>query len=198
MIRKLCKDLKKQPWDNTLRLHILTERKQLSKLIRKNHRIYKKRIYDKLLNTNENNTSEFWNIVDSLKEKGNDKNPQNITHAEWMKHFEQLMNKKQTNNYIKDQSSVYSATYDTDVLNANISSKEKFEALKLMKKKKSSGPDKILSEIITISCKLNVDIYLELFNSILKSGIYPNLWKENFITPILKEDATIIPLTLGE
>ena len=55
-----------------------------------------------------------------------------------------------------------------------------------MKRKKSSGPDRILIEMILVSCNFDVNIYVDIFNTILKSGIYPEPWKENFISPIFK------------
>ena len=187
LIRKLCRDLKKQPWDNSMRLSILVERKKLNKMIRKNHRRHKKQIYDKLLNTEEKDPSLFWNLIDTLQEKSREETFLNITSSEWTKHFEQLMNKTQNNNYRNENQNIqHKANYDTEILNSVVTSEEVFEALKQMKRKKSGGPDKILSEMIFVSCNINVNIYVDIFNTILQNGIYPEAWKENFITPIFK------------
>ena len=90
-INLLCRDFKKRPWpwDNTLLLNILAERKYLSKHIGKNHRLHKKQqqtnkqkkkqIYDKLVNSEEKDPSILWNVVESLKEKVTDQNFLNIT-----------------------------------------------------------------------------------------------------------------------
>ena len=40
--------------------------------------------------------------------------------------------------------------------------------------------------MIIASCNVDADLYEQLFNTILRSGIYPNAWKINFITPIFK------------
>ena len=187
LIRRLSKELKRRPWDNPLRLNILTERKHLSKLIRRNHRLHKKQIYDKLLNSEQKDPSLFWSIVDSLKEKVKDNSFLNITPTEWTTHFKQLMNKTHTNNFlVEEENRGNTVKYKTDCLNTTITSKEVLDALKLMKRKKSSGPDKILGEMILASCSANVNVYVDIFNAILRSGIYPEAWKENFITPIFK------------
>jgi hypothetical protein len=40
--------------------------------------------------------------------------------------------------------------------------------------------------MIKVSCSIHVQIYTDIFNVILKSGIYPSLWRENFIKPLFK------------
>ena len=66
-IRLLCKRLKSAPWDATLRLNIMQERKSLKTTIRKNHRLYKKKILDKLMSDESNNSSNFWQLINKIK-----------------------------------------------------------------------------------------------------------------------------------
>jgi hypothetical protein len=40
--------------------------------------------------------------------------------------------------------------------------------------------------MLKISCIYNTTAYVNLFNTLLKSGIYPELWRENYIKPIFK------------
>ncbi len=59
--------------------------------------------------------------------------------------------------------------------------------MKSLKNKKSSGLDGISNEMLTHSSpKLRFTI-LTLFNLLLKSGQFPEIWKENVITPIFKQ-----------
>jgi hypothetical protein len=37
-----------------------------------------------------------------------------------------------------------------------------------------------------VSCTLYYNLYVDIFNLILRSGIYPSLWRENFIKPLFK------------
>jgi hypothetical protein len=71
-------------------------------------------------------------------------------------------------------------------LNSNITTEEVLKAAKSLKNGKAGGPDGILNEILKISFIYNTTAYVNLFNTILKSGIYPELWRENYIKPIFK------------
>ena len=59
-------------------------------------------------------------------------------------------------------------------------------ALISVKNKKSCCPDGINNEMLKMCCSFNIDIFVKLFNVILKSGVYPYMWRENFIKPIFK------------
>lgn len=51
---------------------------------------------------------------------------------------------------------------------------------------KSSGPDKILNEIIKCSSIVTLKSFAKLFNLLLNSGLYPTPWEKSFIIPIHK------------
>ena len=40
--------------------------------------------------------------------------------------------------------------------------------------------------MLKLACSMNVDIFVKVFNMILKSEVYPELWRENYIKPIFK------------
>jgi hypothetical protein len=71
-------------------------------------------------------------------------------------------------------------------LNCSITTEEVVLATKSPKNKKSCGPDDITNEMLKIVCSLNLGFLTELFNIILKSGIYPSPWRENYFKPIFK------------
>ena len=52
--------------------------------------------------------------------------------------------------------------------------------------KKSCGPDIISNEIIKHSSQVTLKAYTELFNLLLKRGLYPKDWKQLFIIMIHK------------
>jgi hypothetical protein len=60
-------------------------------------------------------------------------------------------------------------------------------AAKSLKNGKAGGPDGILNEMLKISFIYSTTAYVNLFNTILKSGIYPELWRGNYIKPIFKD-----------
>lgn len=76
--------------------------------------------------------------------------------------------------------------YDMQLLNSNITTEEVLKAAKSLKNGKAGGPDGILNEMLKISFIYSTTAYVNLFNTILKSGIYPELWRENYIKPIFK------------
>ena len=59
-------------------------------------------------------------------------------------------------------------------------------ALRSLNYKKSCGPDGISNEMLKMCCSFNIDLFVKLFNVILKAGVYPYMWRENFIKPIFK------------
>ena len=40
--------------------------------------------------------------------------------------------------------------------------------------------------MLKMCCSFNIDVFVKLFNVILKSGVYPYIWRQNFIKPIFK------------
>ena len=48
--------------------------------------------------------------------------------------------------------------------------------------------------MLKISGSFNVEIHVKFFNLILKSGIYPTLWRDNYIKPIVKGECFNNPL----
>ncbi len=59
--------------------------------------------------------------------------------------------------------------------------------MKSLKNKKSCGLDGISNEMLKHSSSKLKDAILKLFNIVLKSGHFPEIWKENLITPIFKQ-----------
>ncbi len=59
--------------------------------------------------------------------------------------------------------------------------------MKSLKNKKSCGLDGISNEMLKHSSFKLKDAILKLFNLVLKSGHFPEIWKENLITPIFKQ-----------
>ena len=60
------------------------------------------------------------------------------------------------------------------------------KAIKNLKKGKSSGPDKLINEIIKHSSNITLKSFTKLFNIIFKTGCYPRRWEESYIIPIHK------------
>jgi hypothetical protein len=71
-------------------------------------------------------------------------------------------------------------------LNSDITAEEMMKAVKHLKNKKASGLDCISNEMIKASSSVLPNLYVDIFNTILRSGVFPSLWRENFIKPLFK------------
>ena len=151
----------------------------------KKHSIFKYTLLQNLIESSDNNPTEFGKIVNLLKEKNCEGPSQNISPQEWYDYFNTLMNLKYDNNFNVTNICKY-VDSNSDELNADITAEEVIKAVKSLKIKKSCGFDCITNEMIKVSCSIHVQIYTDIFNVILKFGIYPSLWRENFIKPLFK------------
>ena len=71
-------------------------------------------------------------------------------------------------------------------MNFDITAEEILKAVKSLKNGKASGTDGITNEMLKVSCSYNIEMYVKLFNLIMKIGLYPEKWRENYIKPIFK------------
>ena len=59
--------------------------------------------------------------------------------------------------------------------------------MKSMKKKKSSGHDRISQECLLMGSKHLASPLAKIINESIRTGIVPSSWKEAVVTPILKK-----------
>ena len=137
-----------------------------------------------------NYPNEFWTTIDKLKNRSSDPSS-GISSHEWLTYFRDLMNVHYTNSFEVLQN-VSLADYDSNVLNSEIRAEEVYNAAKTLKNQKACGTDGINNEMLKLACSMNVDIFVKVFNLILKSEIYPELWRENYIKPVFKGVVSII------
>ena len=72
------------------------------------------------------------------------------------------------------------------VLDLPISQTEIKAAIKKLKSKKAPGVDRIRNEMLKCGADKLIPILFELFNLIVNSGIYPDIWTKGVITAIYK------------
>jgi hypothetical protein len=95
------------------------------------------------------------------------------------------MNKNYTSNYSVNDVFKY-LHCNNDQLNSDITAEEMMKAVKHLKNKKASGLDCISIEMIKASSSILPNLYVDIVNTILRSGVFPSLWRENFIKPLFK------------
>ena len=91
------------------------------------------------------------------------------------------------NNFEEDMCVVHPSNDISDTLNSSISDEEIQRAIKALKNKKAVGIDNILNEEIKTTFPVFKNIYKKLFNLILDTGIFPEIWADGLIIPIFKK-----------
>jgi hypothetical protein len=93
------------------------------------------------------------------------------------KEQEKISDRLKNNEYMKNLS---------DELDTEITFEELKQAAKNIKTKKATYSDKISNEMIKHSVDSLGTGFINVFNSILKSGNFPSTWCEGLISPIFK------------
>lgn len=137
----------------------------------------------------QNSFWDLWNNLDKSKEA---KHLPIYDPKIWTEHFRKLYSLNEPTLAQKHLTSQlnnleFTRKDQLDHLDKPIELPELTEKMKSLKNKKSSGLDGISNEMLKHSSpKLRLAI-LTLFNLLLKSGHFPEIWKENVITPIFKQ-----------
>lgn len=134
----------------------------------------------------QNSFWELWNNLDKSKE------PKHIPIYDpniWTEHFGNLYSQKEptlTQKHLTSQLHTLERTVKDQLnhLDQPVLLNELTDKIKSLKNKKSCGVDLISNEMLKHSSPKLKDAILKLFNLLLKSGHFPEIWKENLITPI--------------
>ena len=114
-----------------------------------------------------------------------------MTEKQWLDQFNNLHSKPQNK---PEHDVIEQKLSDMEKSNVNvgheldepITEKEIKSLSKKLKNKKAAFSDKVNNEMIKTSINFLYPAYQKLFNLVLQSGIYPDLWSEGSITPIFK------------
>ena len=134
-----------------------------------------------LKQTKVKNPRIYWELIKG-RAKGN--NVANISVDEFGNFFKNLNRQDETNSFNVSLETPQKDPFDE--LNAPFTENELKNALKNLKNNKSTGPDEICNEQIKTSFPKMKHIYLKLFNIILETGCFPEIWAEGMIVPIFK------------
>jgi hypothetical protein len=74
-----------------------------------------------------------------------------------------------------------------DTLDKEFTCEEIEESIKRLKMKKASGLDSISNEMLKAGKETLKPYICKLFNNIIKSECYPNIWSKGYIVPIYKK-----------
>lgn len=142
-------------------------------------------------------TNNFWENWNKLnKERHEELHIQNGDL--WVNHFSSLFGPIQNNeqqNHIQDKLQCLESTIKDyqNPLDSPITLQELQDKIKTLKPKKACGADGIPNEMIkSTDPKFQLAI-LKLFNIVLGSGIFPNIWNQGLITPLHKSGDKLDP-----
>jgi len=197
-LRKLSNLKHKEPNNTDLRTEYFSKLKIYKDTIRvkKQHHLTKS-IEELEHSINQNQFWDMWNNLSTAK-------PQDLPIQDgeiWTNHFENLYREipsKQLNdnyNRIKLNLQTYEETIknNQNPLDFPITQEELANKLKSLKGNKSCGPDSILGEMLKHSTPELQAALLKLFNIVLRSGCFPDIWSQGLITPIHKSGNKLDP-----
>ena len=149
--------------------------------------------------TSIDNVDTFWKELKKCRPKAN---TQGISGQEWEDYFkrllginppdnEEILQNVQTHDMTCDR--CQNESQENDLLDANITEDEVTKVLKDLPKNKTPGEDGIENEFFTAARMILTPILTALFNSILKSGVYPEEWSRGTIYPIHKKGSVSNP-----
>ena len=191
-IKFLSRQLENNSWDNHLRSKLFYEHKLYKRLVRKKHRAFKNKLLSNLMENEKKNPKDFWNTVNTLLKTNKGDASQDISSDIWIEHFKSLLNIDYSGNFPRNDS-INCSGLNNSILNASITANEIQKSINSLKNGKSCGLDGISNEMLKISTQFFMQEYVDLFNFILKSGFYPDVWRDNIIKPIYKGGGTLDP-----
>ena len=146
---------------------------------------YRDKIKNEIYKQKVSDPQKFWKIF--KKKEINDSNVK-AEFEELVKHFKSVSYRdEQFKKCTGSCTSTDSRHFQNDnILNDPITDQEILASINKLKNNKSSGDDNIINEYIKESKNIFLATYVELFNNILFSGIYPSAWCTSIIVPIFK------------
>ena len=159
-------------------------RNSYRKMCRLRRRSSKMKEADSLVSLIKTNSREFWK---KIKKKRKNK----VGDCDFVKYFKELSNLKssinsETQSFL-NASEQKEKNVSVEVLDQEIIMDELETAIKSLKSNKASGIDGIINEFIRFSPSPVKEAILLLFNAILQTGCFPEIWAKGEIVPVYKK-----------
>ena len=182
----------KYPFDVRLRELYFVKKKKYKKIIKIKQENERNLVVNKLTNLKNTNPKQFWNLINELKNSNTSTStciP--ISPEKWDEYYKTLNMTDKNNDFHNSIGSkilnMQNRKESNHMMNSQITEKEIILAIKKLKNKKSPGYDGYCSELLKCSSDFLIKPLQKLFNLILESGIYPEMWNISIITHIFKK-----------
>jgi hypothetical protein len=170
------------------RIQLCESKKQYKHLIRKKKNAFKKQKMLELEKLKKNKPKDFWKY---FKKKAHNFNS-GISLEEFKNYFSNL-----SNDFFEcenEDAEIFCENYDFNSKNESfpeldvpITINEVISAVKSLKRNKAYGSDCVLNEYLIESIDILAAHLCDLFNCILNSGCFPDMWSEGIIIPLYKK-----------
>ena len=158
-----------------------SKKKAFKKFVQRKKLTFENDIIGKMHDTN-NDPKRFWQLLEMLEKKTKTDYVPTITPSKWTNMFRKLLFDPGLTNF-----EIEKDDEEHVIMNKMITKEELLTATKKIKKSKASGLDQVLNEMILCTVDMYPEIFLNLFNSLLDNGIFPNLWTASIIVPLHKK-----------
>ena len=192
-INLIGKLIKANPFNVSNRIRYFSLLKQLKKANKQKKFLFKQKLFEKLQDSFNNNTQEYWKTLKNMKKTNDDKCQEEIFRniTPLVEHFQNQGNCKSINTEFQRQIEnelIMTEEYlqYVEQTDSPITCAEVKHVLSKLKLGKSAGPDKVLNEILKYSKTATLKAYTKLFNIIFRSGYYPKNWEPSYIITIHK------------
>lgn len=186
----MSKLLVKHPRDPYVRARFFQLKKEYKKIIKLKRRSYKEALLNELNQNEKKDPAKFWKTITELKTDNSLPTSNGISNSisvdAWIKHFSNLNKECKNDSSLDADIGNLENTENNVELNKEITSDEITKAIRQLKKKKSPGKDKILNEMIIYGQTVLNKPIKKLFNIILNTGKFPDIWRSSIIKPIYK------------
>ena len=164
--------------ENRLKLNLAKQKYKVTE--NKLKRLYKNQQRNMLNNLRRNNPKKFYRKFKRIKKRIYS----DLTIEQFEEHFKKLMNKENINGTDNGEVNLENVFKELDVPFTDIEIEKQVNSLK---KNKSVGVDNIMNEYFLAGKTVLIPVLCKLFNNILSSGNFPELWVRCIIIPIFKK-----------
>ena len=197
--QNLAKLLHKYPNDPIIRGRLFKVKKRLNRLIKTKNNFNRNKLFEKLEDMQNSDPKSYWDLINGFLDKNPDQNIPECIKSSLFSHFKELSTDNITEqepekqNDIKEQLKQYEKhTNIKSTLDQEITQNEVEKVISSLKNNKSCAEDGITSEMIKYGRPLLLLPITKLFNDILTSGHYPDLWSLGHLVPIHKKGSKLI------
>ncbi|KAL9977170.1 hypothetical protein ACROYT_G014548 [Oculina patagonica] len=208
---KSCFELKKEvlrlgnltskfPSDPFLRGRFFDVKKTFKKMVKSKKRLFKEALLQKIANFESNNPKEYWEMVNDLRQQSAQQTTDAVNADEWLDYFKKLSSPTITSKSEFEKLVDFNVSRIADfgkvndpILDDEISLEEIHKASVKLKTGKAAGNDSISNEMIKSSIFILGPALKILFNKVLNSGIFPQLWSVGYISPVFKAGFSTSP-----